>query len=308
MARGPIGDRQRTDVLERRRRLRRRSVSRRNTSSSRWRPAAGRQGRSSASHASGDVAGGRAATRYSPAVDLGDRDAEVLRRGRRRRGRRAPRSGARRAWPCGVSSVGVPSASSRPWSMMTTRSASLLGLVEVVGGEQHGHAVGRAVDDHHVADQLAARRVDAGRGLVEERDLGPADQRQRERQPLLLAARHRRHVERPPVGEADPVEQLVGIGGVVVVGGEQAQHLDRLGCRCRRRPPAASRRCAATSSAWSATGSRPEHPHRAGWSAAGSPRASRRSMVLPAPFGPSRAMIVPGSAANDRSSTAVSSP
>ena len=65
----------------------------------------------------------------------------------------------------------------------------LLRLVEVVGGEQHAHA-GRAQLADELADELAAGDVDARGRLVEERHLGLADQRERERQPLLLAARH----------------------------------------------------------------------------------------------------------------------
>jgi len=63
----------------------------------------------------------------------------------------------------------------------------LLGLVEVVGGEQHGHAVGSQVG-HDATDELAAGGVDAGGGLVEEGDLGAPDEGEGEREPLLLAA------------------------------------------------------------------------------------------------------------------------
>ena len=63
--------------------------------------------------------------------------------------------------------------------------------------------------------------VDSGRRLVEEGDARPADERQREREPLLLATRQSlvgRPRNRP---EPDEVDQLVGVARVVVIGGEE---------------------------------------------------------------------------------------
>ncbi len=98
-----------------------------------------------------------------------------------------------------------------------------LGLGELVGGEQDGEpavAAGRDELAHHEA----ALGIDPRGRLVEEEDLGPTDQGERERQSLLLAAGE------PPVrgathgGQADPVDQVGRVLGVVVVGGEQLEH------------------------------------------------------------------------------------
>ncbi len=73
--------------------------------------------------------------------------------------------------------------------MMTTRSASRSASSSSwVVDRTHGAAVGPQLGDDR-RDELAAGDVDAGGGLVEERDLGPADQGEGERQPLLLARR-----------------------------------------------------------------------------------------------------------------------
>ena len=77
-----------------------------------------------------------------------------------------------------ISSAGVPLATTVPWSMITTRSASRSASSSswVVSSTQTP-AAAQVPDD--LADHLAAGDVDAGGGLVEERDLGPADQGER---------------------------------------------------------------------------------------------------------------------------------
>ena len=62
---------------------------------------------------------------------------------------------------------------------------------------------------HDGADGDAALGVDAGRRLVEEGHLGPADQGQGEREPLLLAAREMAPGRGGDGAQADQVEQLV---------------------------------------------------------------------------------------------------
>ncbi len=79
-----------------------------------------------------------------------------------------------------------------------------------------------------LADQLPPGDVDPRRRLVEEHHLGLADERERERQALLLAARHPSPRRRAPMAEADTFEQRVGILGVVVVRREQPQRLTRM--------------------------------------------------------------------------------
>ena len=129
-------------------------------------------------------------------------------------------------WPAEVSSAGVPLASTRPWSMMTTRSASFSASSRSWVVSSTATPWAAQVGDHP-PDELAPARVDAGGRLVEEGDLGPADQGERQRQPLLLAAGEVAPRRPATIAEADPLEQLVGVVRVVVVGGEQPQHLGR---------------------------------------------------------------------------------
>ena len=63
----------------------------------------------------------------------------------------------------------------------------LLGLVHVVGREDHGDAVGAQVADQ-VPGGVAGLRVEARGRLVQEHQLRAADDGHGERQPLLLAA------------------------------------------------------------------------------------------------------------------------
>ena len=65
--------------------------------------------------------------------------------------------------------------------------------------------------------------VDPGGGLVEEDHLGPAHEGERQRQPLLLAARQPSPRRAGHRAEPDQVEQCVGVLGLGVVAGEQSQ-------------------------------------------------------------------------------------
>ena len=78
-----------------------------------------------------------------------------------------------------------------------------------------------------LADNDPRLGVEAGRRLVEQQDLGPADERHRQRQPLPLpagqaAVRGSRHGREP-----QHREQLVGIPRILVVAGELDQGLAR---------------------------------------------------------------------------------
>ncbi len=88
-----------------------------------------------------------------------------------------------------------------------------LGLLHEVGHQDDRHA---AVAD--ILDELPGvtprLRVEAGGQLVEDRDLRVADQRQRDRQPLLLAAGQLAERGLALVGQAEIVEQLVPSRGV----------------------------------------------------------------------------------------------
>ena len=135
-----------------------------------------------------------------------------------------------------------------------------LGLVEVVGGEQHGDAVVAQLGDD-LADDLAPGRVDARGRLVEERHLGPADEREREGQALLLAAGQLPPGAALEPGQPEPVEQLAGSSGLRVEGGGVAQHLGRP----QRRVDAALLQHHADALGQRPVvgdGVEPEHPHR----------------------------------------------
>ena len=81
--------------------------------------------------------------------------------------------------------------------------AELLGLVHAVRREQHGGAACREVA-HELPRGRARVRVHARGRLVEEHDLGLADQRARERQPLRLTAREPPHRRARGVAQARP--------------------------------------------------------------------------------------------------------
>ena len=106
----------------------------------------------------------------------------------------------------------------------------LLGFFELVGGQHHRHPVSaQRVDefpDHH-----ACMRIHAGGRLVEEHQLGAADDRARQRQALLLAAGKPAVGGACGVGEAEGVQQPGGVQRLGRVGGHQIQHLPGAGGR-----------------------------------------------------------------------------
>ena len=117
---------------------------------------------------------------------------------RRRRARR--RGSAASAAP---SSPGAPSARIAP--VLDDRDAvgERLRLVEVVRRQQHGLA--ERLERADRLPRLAPRRgVEAGRRLVEEDQLGVADEREREVEPPLLAAGERCACARRPTPRARP--------------------------------------------------------------------------------------------------------
>src|SRR5262249_33219793 len=74
--------------------------------------------------------------------------------------------------------------------------------------------------------ELPARLgVEAGGGLVQEQDVGPAYQRARDRQPLALAARELPHPSAPLVAELHVGEHLVGGARRPVEAAEKAEDL-----------------------------------------------------------------------------------
>ena len=84
-----------------------------------------------------------------------------------------------------------------------------LGLFHVVRGEQHGLAQAAEAFDE-IPRGAAGRRVESGRGLVEEHELRVADERERQIEPPLLAAGESLHAHVGLVGEPDELEHLGG--------------------------------------------------------------------------------------------------
>ena len=100
----------------------------------------------------------------------------------------------------------------------------LLGLIQVVRGEQD-----RLAERAQVANRLPGRPpragVEARRRLVEEDQLGIADQAEPEVEPALLAARQAARAGVLLLLQADELDHLVDVARRVVVAGEDAQAL-----------------------------------------------------------------------------------
>ena len=184
--------------------------------------------------------------------------------------------------------------------------AELRGLVEVVGGEQDRGALGLEAADER--PELAARLGVEPRGrLVEEEQLGPADDAEGDVDAATLPARELRDARARLLLEADGGDHLVDVARVRVEPGEVCELLAhrvlaRLGRRLQhdaeaRLPVEAAVR-----------GVDAEHAHLAGRAQRGSPRGSRSVVDLPAPFGPSRANVSPRAMSRSMPSTAATPP
>ena len=203
--------------------------------------------------------------------------------------------------PALISSAGEPSATTRPRSTITTRSASFSASSRswVASRTQTPASRCSVTTSPH---QLAAVDVEAGGGLVEERHLGPTDQGQGEGQALLLAPRQAAGRGLGLVVQPHPAEQRSRFGGVVVVGGEEVEDLGGADAGVERRPPAASRRCGRRR--WrDRPGGRGPGPGRGPRRAGGSPRGPRWSRSCPrrsVPAGPSPRPLRPRTTARRR--------
>jgi len=85
----------------------------------------------------------------------------------------------------------------------------LLGLHEVLGGEQHGHAVPLRQAGHGGPELVPAAWVEAGRRLVEEEQLGPGDQAGRQVKAAAHAAGVGLHQAAAGVVEVELRQELV---------------------------------------------------------------------------------------------------
>ena len=108
-----------------------------------------------------------------------------------------------------MSSRGEPSATILPVVHDDEPVAQLLGLVHVVRREDERHALPlQAVEP--LPDDVPRLRVEAGRRLVEQQHLRLVDERARDREAALHAARQRLDLVVRALGELDELEQLVG--------------------------------------------------------------------------------------------------
>ena len=98
----------------------------------------------------------------------------------------------------------------------------LLGCAQFVGGEDDADAL-LAESGHHRPHGDATFGVPAGRRLVEEGDLGPSDQGQRQGEALLLTTREVAPGRGGHAAQPDEVEQLLRRDGRRVVAGEELQ-------------------------------------------------------------------------------------
>ena len=164
------------------------------------------------------------------------------------------------------------------------------GPVELVRDQEHGAPVGGGAQQ--VVEQVAAGGVEAGVGLVEQQEPGPAGQRDGQARPALLARRQPPEGHAGQAGEAELLEDGVGVGrrpaagpdpeahvlphGQVVVGAGGMADQGQLG------PDG----MAVGARSWPRTTAVPADSGR-------SPANSRRSVVLPAPLGPATSTTSP---------------
>ena len=85
-----------------------------------------------------------------------------------------------------------------------------VGLLEVLGGEEDGHAAVARQALHLLPERAAALHVEPRGGLVEEQDARAVDERQRQVEPALHAARVAAHAAVRRLHEPDALEQRVG--------------------------------------------------------------------------------------------------
>ena len=185
----------------------------------------------------------------------------------------------------------------------------LVGLLQVVGRQQHGLAAAQRASARDLLPHLGADLgVEPGRRLVEEQHLRVVDERHRDVQPPLHPAR---------VAARDPVGRV-----------RQPEALEQLAARRSSAPPAHAVELTLEPEVLAAGGldvdprALRDHADRAADPVGlrdhvdprdgGRPSSGCASVVriftavdLPAPLGPSSPKIVPGSTANDSPSSAV---
>ena len=102
--------------------------------------------------------------------------------------------------------------------------AELLGLLDVVGGEQDGALLAAEVL-HQLVNLQARLRIEAGRRLVEEQHLRIVEEREGQRQALLLAAGKLRIQRLALFPELQALEELAAVDGARVEAREKVHGL-----------------------------------------------------------------------------------
>ena len=131
---------------------------------------------------------------------------------------------------CPIRSVGRPAADDEPVTQDREPVGEMLRLLHVVGREHHRLAeVAKAAD--HVPRVASRLRVEPGGGLVEEHEIGVADQPERDVDSALLASGQRADALRAVVAQPDERDRLVDVARLREVVGE---HGDGLAHRVHR--------------------------------------------------------------------------
>ena len=228
----------------------------------------------------------RSGRRSRAAARPARRAAAARRRVPRRAGRRGSGTAARRS-----PRPGCRWSTIRPSCMIASRSASVLGLLQVVRGQQHRRAA-VAQGAHQLPGVPAPFGVQSGGRLVEEEHLGPAEQGERQVQPPPLAAgelldpyagprRPARPAPAPPRPGRAPLVHPAHIRAVSATVSSEGKPPSWSITPIRGRTAARSRY-----GSWPRTRTRPPV-------GAASPSSSSTVEVLPAPFVPSSAKSSP---------------
>ena len=194
-------------------------------------------------------------------------------------------------------------------------AAAARGLVQIGGGPYHGHAVVAAFLQHGRDDrpEFAARyRIDADRRFVQQQQPRARQQSAGQAELLLHAAgelARQPRGERRQAGEAQQPRDAFGAQvarhGMQV--GEQVEVFRDAEIFVQAERAAACSRSSGCAAAASRGHVVAEHRDTVPVVGRSSPAISRSSVVLPAPSGPTRPVIMPGSIAASMPSSAIAS-
>ena len=193
-----------------------------------------------------------------------------------------------------TSPVGVPGLPERPVDDHADLVGERRGVLEVVRDEQDRDVEAGEQLVELRADRGLRVRVERGERLVEEQDLRVARERPRERDTLALAAGELMRPGALEVGDPEPLEVLVRRVLARVLDVLPHGHVREEGVLLEDEPDPPALRCgarrrrSASKKTSSSTAMRPD-------SGRTSPATARRTVVLPAPDGPTSASVEPTS-------------